>query len=57
MKVDEVRPGESPLVYVEVEEIEPYHERAQELGGAVAVPKMEIPALGWFATSRTPTAT
>ena len=43
MKVDEVRPGESPRVYVEVEEIEPYLEKAKQLGGGVAVPKTEIP--------------
>jgi len=49
MKVDEVHPGASPLVYIEVEEIEPYLERAKELGGGVAVPKTEIPTVGWFA--------
>jgi predicted enzyme related to lactoylglutathione lyase len=49
MKADEVHPGASPVVYVEVDEIESYLEKAKELGGGVAVPKSEIPTLGWFA--------
>ncbi|MFQ5884687.1 MAG: VOC family protein [Thermoplasmata archaeon] len=49
MKVDEVSPGESPLVYVDVDEIEPYLERAKELGGEVAVEKTPVPKVGWFA--------
>ena len=49
MKTDRVKPGESPSVYVDVEEIEPYLERAKELGGGVAVPKTEIPTIGWYA--------
>ncbi len=48
-KVDEVKPGESPSVYVEVDEIEPYLERAKELGGGVRVRKTEIPNTGWWA--------
>lgn len=49
MKVEKVEPGQTPLVYVEVEEIEPYLEKAKQLGGGVAVPKTEIPKVGWFA--------
>lgn len=49
MKVDKVQAGESPYIYIEVDEIEPYLERAKELGGGVAVPKTEISAVGWFA--------
>lgn len=49
MKVDRVEPGQTPLVYVEVEEIEPYLDKAKQLGGGVAVGKTEIPKLGWFA--------
>lgn len=48
-KVDQVRPGESPLVYVEVDEIDSYLERAEELGGGVKVSKTEIPNTGWWA--------
>lgn len=49
MKVEEVKPGESPSVYIDVEEIEPYLEKVKDLGGGVAVPKTEIPGAGWFA--------
>lgn len=49
MKADKVRPGQSPTVYVEVQEIEPYLKKAKEHGGGVAVPKTEIPTMGWFA--------
>ncbi len=54
MKVNEVSPGSSPVVYVEVEEIEPYLEKARELGGGVDAPKTEIPNLGWFANLKDP---
>lgn len=47
MKVKKVQPGQSPVVYIEVEEIEPYIKKAKELGGKVAVPKTEIPNVGW----------
>ncbi len=48
-RVDKVVPAESPVVYVQVEEIEPYLGRSKGLGGEVAVPKTEIPTVGWFA--------
>lgn len=54
MKVKEVSPGASPSVYVEVDEIEPYLNKAKELGGGVAVPKTEIPKVGWFAHLKDP---
>lgn len=47
-KVDKVVPGESPVVYVEVDKIEPYVEKIKKLGGSIAVPKTEIPDIGWF---------
>jgi predicted enzyme related to lactoylglutathione lyase len=50
MKVDKVTPGKSPVVYIEVPEIEPYLKKAKELGGKVATPKTLIdPKVGWFA--------
>lgn len=49
MKVDKVKPGESPLIYILVDEIEPYYEKAKKLGGAVVVKKTEIPTVGWYA--------
>lgn len=48
-RVDKVAPAGSPVVYVEVDEIEPYLDRAKGLGGGVAVPRTEIPTVGWFA--------
>ena len=48
-KAEKVSPAGSPVVYVQVDEIEPYLGRAKELGGGVAVPRTEIPTVGWFA--------
>ncbi len=43
-------PGQTPIVYFEVEQIEPYLQRAKELGGKVTVPKNQIdPSVGWSA--------
>lgn len=53
-QVDTVIPGESPVVYVEVEEINLYLEKVLNLGGSVAIPKTEIPTLGWFAHVKDP---
>lgn len=47
--VKKIDAGQSPLVHIEVDEIEPYLSKATELGGKVAVPKTEIPQVGWFA--------
>jgi predicted enzyme related to lactoylglutathione lyase len=49
MKVDEVSSGESPYIYIEVDEIEPYLNKAVELGAQVDVPETEIPKVGWYA--------
>lgn len=49
MKVDKVEAGRSPYLYIEVDEIEPYLEKAKELGGDIDVPKSEIPGVGWYA--------
>jgi len=49
MKAKEVKPGASPVVYVEVDEIEPYLSKSKALDGGATVPKTEIPTLGWFA--------
>ncbi|HUT15621.1 MAG TPA: VOC family protein [Anaerolineae bacterium] len=53
-KVDDVQPGASPVVYVEVDEIEDYLRRTKELGGVVAIEKTEIPTLGWYALIKDP---
>jgi uncharacterized protein len=48
-KTDRVNPGKSPVVYIEVESIEPYLKKALELGGTVATETTEIPQVGWYA--------
>lgn len=53
-KVDDVQPGASPVVYVEVDEIEDYLRRTKELGGVVAVGKSVVPTLGWYALIKDP---
>lgn len=49
MKVEKVKKGRSPMIYIEVEKIEPYLARAGKLGGTVIDPKKEIPGIGWYA--------
>ena len=48
-KTEKAEPGRSPLLYIEVEDIEPYLEKAGELGGGVDMPKTEIPNIGFYA--------
>jgi len=47
-KVDKVNPGDGILLYVQVEEIEKYLNKAKELGGEIIKEKTEIPNIGWF---------
>ncbi len=54
VKVPEVKAGSSPIIYILVEEIEPYLEKAKELGGDVWEGKTEIPEVGWFAIIKDP---
>ena len=53
-KVDKVEAGASPLVYVEVDHIEDYLGRVEELGGVVATARTEIPTVGWYALIKDP---
>ncbi len=48
-KVSAPNPGKSPVVYVLVEDVEPYVVRAAELGGGVVMPKTQIGDVGWMA--------
>lgn len=48
-KVDAVGAGTSPLVYIEVNDIEEYLARAEVLGGEVVQRRTDIPGHGWFA--------
>lgn len=51
-KSDVVTPATFPVVFFEVEEIEPFLKKANELGGDVNMEKMEIKGYGWFAQVR-----
>jgi predicted enzyme related to lactoylglutathione lyase len=46
--------GGSPNVYIEVGSIDEAFDRAIELGGVIAVPKVEIPAFGWYGFVKSP---
>ena len=48
-KVDKVKPGNSPIVYVEVDDIDSTLKQVQKLGGRVAMSKAEISDMGWDA--------
>ena len=49
-KAKEVQSGQSPAVYVQVDEIEPYLKKIKDRGGKLTVPKTLIdPNMGWFA--------
>jgi predicted enzyme related to lactoylglutathione lyase len=48
MQEKSISPAQSPMIYIHVEEIEPYLEKATRLGGKSVVPKTEIPGIGWF---------
>ena len=48
-KTAEVTPGRSPNVYIYVDDIETYLQRAVELGGGIVMPKTEIQGAGWCA--------
>ena len=46
---EEINPGDSPVIYVQVESIEDVLMKAEELSAEIKVPKTEIPTMGWFA--------
>lgn len=54
MKVRQPIPGRSTIAYVEVEEIEPYLEKATALGGAIETDKSAVADMGWFALLKDP---
>jgi predicted enzyme related to lactoylglutathione lyase len=41
--------NQGPVNYVNVESVDQYLEKAKGLGANVAVPKMPVPGMGWFA--------
>jgi len=50
----EFSPGNSPTVYIWVEEIDDFILKAKSLGGNLGYPKTEIPGMGWSASINDP---
>jgi hypothetical protein len=50
----EAKPGGTPNIYIEVTSIDESTASALELGGQIAVPKTEIPGMGWYAFVSSP---
>ena len=48
-KEKEIKPGQSPLVHILVEDIDVYLKKTEELGGKVVIGRTEIPTIGWYA--------
>ena len=42
-------PGQTPVNYISVESVDEFARKAERLGAKVAVPKMPVPGMGWFA--------
>lgn len=53
-ETSEIKSGGSPLIYYEVEEIEPYLKKVADLGGKIEKGKTEIPNMGWYALLNDP---
>lgn len=53
-KVDNVRPGTSPSVWIRVASIDAMVSRVAGLGGSVVSEKSEVPTVGWSATVADP---
>ena len=47
-------PTQKPVNYVSVESIDEYSKKVVKLGGKIAVPKTELPGMGWWAIATDP---
>jgi predicted enzyme related to lactoylglutathione lyase len=47
-------PEQKPVNYISVESVDEYLKKAASLGGQIIVPKMEIPAMGWWGMALDP---
>lgn len=47
MKVDAVRAGSSPSVWIEVEDVDRFLDKAKAAGGSVLKSKSPVPNVGW----------
>jgi uncharacterized protein len=41
-------PGQTPVNYIGVENVDEFARKAERLGAKVVVPKMPVPGMGWF---------
>jgi hypothetical protein len=41
-------PGQTPVNYISVEDVDQFSRKAESLGAKVVVPKMPVPGMGWF---------
>jgi predicted enzyme related to lactoylglutathione lyase len=42
-------PGQAPVNYIAVENVDQFVKKAERLGAKMLVPKMPVPNMGWFA--------
>ncbi len=42
-------PGQTPVNYISVEDVDQFARKAESLGARVVVPKTPVPGMGWFA--------
>jgi uncharacterized protein len=42
-------PGQIPVNYISVENVDEFSEKAERLGAKVVMPKRPVPGMGWFA--------
>ena len=42
-------PGQVPVNYIAVDDVDEFARKAERLGAKVVVPKMPVPGMGWFA--------
>ena len=47
-------PEHKPVNYINVESVDEYSKKIEELGGRIVVPKMEVPGVGWWALAMDP---
>lgn len=43
-----MQPGQTPVNYVSVANVDEFVKKAEKLGASVVVPKMPVPQMGWF---------
>jgi uncharacterized protein len=41
-------PGQTPVNYISVENVDEFARKAERLGAKVVLPKMPVPGMGWF---------